>query len=141
MGTWGAGPFDSDLAADFVDGLEGLPSGQIVDALQGALRRVVESGEWVDGGDGVEAVAAAALAASQISGTGYAIDPDDAPKSALPQLPPSLHTLAHQALQRVTEYGSELTHEWVNDSDAVAWRQEVPMIVDALRPGGINHAP
>ncbi|MFD7057718.1 DUF4259 domain-containing protein, partial [Streptomyces mirabilis] len=25
MGTWGTGPFDSDLAADFVDGLEGLP--------------------------------------------------------------------------------------------------------------------
>ncbi|MGA4844923.1 DUF4259 domain-containing protein [Streptomyces sp. G5(2025)] len=22
MGTWGTGPFDSDLAADFVDGLE-----------------------------------------------------------------------------------------------------------------------
>ncbi|MEV8361981.1 DUF4259 domain-containing protein [Streptomyces niveus] len=24
MGTWGTGPFDSDLAADFVDELEGL---------------------------------------------------------------------------------------------------------------------
>ncbi|NGO47063.1 DUF4259 domain-containing protein, partial [Streptomyces ureilyticus] len=26
MGTWGTGPFDSDLAADFVDELEGLTS-------------------------------------------------------------------------------------------------------------------
>ncbi|MDO0916979.1 DUF4259 domain-containing protein [Streptomyces sp. DT2A-34] len=35
MGTWGTGPFDSDLAADFVDELEGLSSEQIINVLHG----------------------------------------------------------------------------------------------------------
>ncbi|WP_405820525.1 DUF4259 domain-containing protein [Streptomyces sp. NBC_01390] len=83
MGTWGTGPFDSDLAADFVDELEGLSSGQIIDALNGALQRVADSGTRVDGGDGVEAVAAAALVAAQVPGSGIVIDPDDGPKEAL----------------------------------------------------------
>ncbi|MEV0982118.1 DUF4259 domain-containing protein [Streptomyces sp. NPDC049915] len=30
MGTWGTGPFDSDLAADFVDELEGLTHQQVL---------------------------------------------------------------------------------------------------------------
>ncbi|WP_172639448.1 DUF4259 domain-containing protein [Streptomyces tailanensis] len=83
MGTWGTGPFDSDLAADFVDELEGLSSEQIIDVLHGALQRVADSGTRVDGGDGVEAVAAAALVAAQVPGSGILIDPDDGPKEPL----------------------------------------------------------
>ncbi|MFJ6686300.1 DUF4259 domain-containing protein [Streptomyces werraensis] len=132
MGTWGTGPFDSDLAADFVDELEGLTPEQIIDTLQGSLQRVVDSDARIDGGDGVEAVAAAALVAGQVSGSGIVIDPDDAPKTELPQLPLFLHVLARQALRRVTEDGSELTQGWVDDNAAIAWRQEVQLILDAL---------
>jgi hypothetical protein len=52
MGTWGTGPFDSDLAADFVDELEGLTHQQVIDVLERAFQRVTDSGERIDGGDG-----------------------------------------------------------------------------------------
>lgn len=51
MGTWGTGPFDSDLAADFVDELEGLTHQQVIDVLGRAFQRVTDSGERVDGGE------------------------------------------------------------------------------------------
>ncbi|WP_405653984.1 DUF4259 domain-containing protein [Streptomyces sp. NBC_00019] len=132
MGTWGTGPFDSDLAADFVDGLEGLSSEQIIDVLHGAFQRVADSGTRVDGGGGVEAVAAAALVAAQVPGSGIVIDPDDGPKEPLPQLPVPLRALARRALHRVTEDGSELRQGWVDENDTIAWRQEVQLIRDAL---------
>ncbi|MEU9945955.1 DUF4259 domain-containing protein [Streptomyces lavendulae] len=94
MGTWGTGPFDSDLAGDFTDGLRGLASQQIISALEEALRRVAESGPRIDSGDEVEAVAAAALVASQIPGSKVVISCEDGPDEPLPQLPASLRALA-----------------------------------------------
>ncbi|MET9832333.1 DUF4259 domain-containing protein [Streptomyces sp. NPDC006385] len=136
MGTWGTGPFDSDLAADFVEELEGLSPEQIIDVMHRALQRVAYSGTRVDGGDGVEAVAAAALVAAQVPGSGIVIDPDDGPKETLPQLPVSLRALARRALHRVTEDGSEMTQGWVDSNDAIAWRQEVQLVRDALDTSG-----
>ncbi|MET9524527.1 DUF4259 domain-containing protein [Streptomyces coeruleorubidus] len=78
-GTWGTGPFDSDLAADFVDGLEGLASQQVINVLEQAFQRVANAGTRVEGGDGVEAVAAAALVASTIANSQIMIDPEDGP--------------------------------------------------------------
>jgi hypothetical protein len=77
MGTWGTGPFDSDLAADFVDELEGLTPRQVIDVLERAFRRVTDSAARVDGGDGAEAVAAAALVASTVPNSQITIDPED----------------------------------------------------------------
>lgn len=97
MGTWGTGPFDSDLAADFVEELEGLSPEQIIDVLPTTLQRVADSGTRMDSGDGVEAVAAAALVAAQVPGSRVVIDPDDGPKEPLPELPlcrsPCVHWL------------------------------------------------
>ncbi|MFD9902662.1 DUF4259 domain-containing protein [Streptomyces sp. NPDC059063] len=132
MGTWGTGPFDSDLAGDFVDGLERLAPDQIVHVLQGALQRVVASGARVDGGDGAEACAAAALIAAQVPGSAVVIDPEDAPKVAMPDLPVALRALAEQALHHVLGEGSELARGWVDDSDAADWRHEVRLILAAL---------
>ncbi|QEV30008.1 DUF4259 domain-containing protein [Streptomyces coeruleorubidus] len=42
-GTWGIGPFDSDLAADFVDGLEGLAPQQVINVLEQAFQRVANA--------------------------------------------------------------------------------------------------
>ncbi|MGI5134113.1 MULTISPECIES: DUF4259 domain-containing protein [unclassified Streptomyces] len=136
MGTWGTGPFDSDLAGDFVDGLSARSSHEIADALQQALKRVVHSGPRVDGGDGAEAVAAAALIAAQVPGGGSVIDSEDGPEIPLPQLPASLRALAAQALRRVLGDGSELTEGWVNSSDAIEWRQGVTLILQVLTTRG-----
>jgi hypothetical protein len=132
MGTWGTGPFDSDLAADFVDGLEGLVPQQTIDVLERAFQRIARSGTHVYGGDGVEAVTAAALVASTIPNSGIVIDPEDGPRSPLPELPASLRTLARQALHRVLQDGSEIATGWVQSAEADQWRQEVQQIIQAL---------
>ncbi|MEU5778352.1 DUF4259 domain-containing protein [Streptomyces venezuelae] len=134
MGTLGAGPFDSDRAADFVDALEGLTPQEVVDVLERALQRVTGSGAHVDSGDGIEAVAAAALVASTIPGSGIVIDPYDGPREPLPQLPSALHTAAVLALQRVLQGGSEMLNGWVDSADAAQWRHEVQRITEALGP-------
>ncbi|MGW6404130.1 DUF4259 domain-containing protein [Streptomyces sp. NPDC055134] len=136
MGTWGTGPFDSDLAADFVDELEGLTSQKVIKVLERAFQRVTDSGARVDGGDGTEAVAAAALVASTIPGSGIVIDPDDGPREPLPQLPLALRSSAVLALQCVLQDGSELLTGWVDNADAAQWRHEVQRIAEALGPIG-----
>ncbi|MFE6891988.1 DUF4259 domain-containing protein [Streptomyces sp. NPDC057694] len=138
MGTWGTGPFDSDLAADFVDELEGLSPQKVIEVLERALQRVTDSGARVDGGDGNQAVAAAALVASTIPGSGIVIDPDDGPREPLPQLPSALRAAAALALQRVLQDGSEMLTGWVDSADAAQWRHEVQRITEALGPLGHN---
>ncbi|MBT2369160.1 DUF4259 domain-containing protein [Streptomyces sp. ISL-10] len=132
MGTWGTGPFDSDLAADFVDELEGLTHHQVIDVLGRAFQRVTDSGERVDGGDGAEAVAAGALVASTLPDSPIVIDPDDGPREPLPELPASLRASARLALDRVLRDGSEMATGWVDSADAAQWRQEVQQILQAL---------
>ncbi|KOG60340.1 hypothetical protein ADK77_36265 [Streptomyces antibioticus] len=132
MGTWGTGPFDSDLAADFVDELEGLNPQQVIDVLERAFQRVTNSGERVDGGDGAEAVAAGALVASTLPGSPIVIDPDDGPREPLPELPASLRASAKLALDRVLRDGSEMATGWVDSADADQWREEVRQILQAL---------
>ncbi|MFG2981445.1 DUF4259 domain-containing protein [Streptomyces sp. NPDC048258] len=132
MGTWGTGPFDSDMAADFVDGLAGMATGQVIEAMTRAFQRVVDSGSRVDGGDGAEAIAAAALIACQIPGSQVVIDPDDGPAEPLPVLPISLRPEAGRALRRVLEDGSEMAEGWVDGTDAEEWRAMVQTITRAL---------
>ncbi|MDX3613640.1 DUF4259 domain-containing protein [Streptomyces europaeiscabiei] len=133
--TWGTGPFDSDLAADFVDELEGLTPQKVIEVLERAFQRVTPGGR-VDGGDGTDAVAAAALVASTIPGSGIVIAPDDGPREPLPQLPLALRTSAVLALQCVLQDGSELLTGWVDSADAAQWRHEVQRIAEALGPIG-----
>ncbi|MEU8882756.1 DUF4259 domain-containing protein [Streptomyces hydrogenans] len=132
MGTWGTGPFDSDLAADFVDQLVGLTHQQAIHVLERAFSRVTDSGECVDGGDGAEAVAAGALVASTLPDSPIVIDPDDGPRQPLPELPASLRTSARLALGRVLQDGSEMATGWVDAADADRWRQEVRQVLQAL---------
>ncbi len=132
MGTWGTGPFDSDLAADFVDELEGLAHQQVINVLERAFQRVTDSGARVDGGDGAEAVAAGALVAGTLPDSPIVIDPDDGPREPLPELPASLRASARLALDRVLRDGSEIATGWVDSADADQWRQEVRQILEAL---------
>ncbi|WP_413254381.1 DUF4259 domain-containing protein [Streptomyces europaeiscabiei] len=41
MGTWGTGPFDSDLAADFVYELEGLTPGPRGESRRSRIDRLI----------------------------------------------------------------------------------------------------
>ncbi|UUU19317.1 DUF4259 domain-containing protein [Streptomyces sp. DSM 40750] len=136
MGTWGTGPFDSDVAADFVDGLGGRTPQQIIDLMASAFQRVLAPGMRVDGGDGAEAVAAAALIASRVPDSPVVFDPGDGPSEPIPDLPPSLRPMAQQALHRVLQDGSELAAGWVEGTDADEWRRAVQLIAQTL---GVPH--
>ncbi|MFI8320619.1 DUF4259 domain-containing protein [Streptomyces sp. NPDC085529] len=132
MGTWGTGPFDSDLAGDFVDELAELTPQQVIDVLNQAFQRVTESGDRGGGVGGAEAVAAGALVASTLPDSPIVIDPDDGPSQPLPELPASLFASARLALGRVLQEGSETATGWVDSADADQWRQEVRQILQAL---------
>jgi hypothetical protein len=41
MGTWGTGPFDSDMAEDFVDRLEDLSSAQRAERIRARLEKAI----------------------------------------------------------------------------------------------------
>ncbi|WP_192342495.1 DUF4259 domain-containing protein [Streptomyces sp. VITNK9] len=132
MGTWGTGPFDSDLAADFVDELERLTHQQVIEVLERTFRRVTDSGERIDSGDGAGAVAAGALVASSLPDSPIVTDPDDSPSQPLPELPASLRASARLALDRVLQDGPDMAIGWVDSADAEQWRQEVRQILRAL---------
>ncbi|MFD5326838.1 DUF4259 domain-containing protein [Streptomyces sp. NPDC127092] len=132
MGTWGTGPFQSDLADDFRDWLHGLPPQEAVAAIQEAFQRVVDSGSVVDGEDGAEAVAAAAYAIGYAEGSDIPTNPEDAPEGVLLQMPEPVRAMARQALRRVLGDGSKLAQGWVDSSTAAEWRQEVQLILRAF---------
>ncbi|MEI5102859.1 DUF4259 domain-containing protein [Streptomyces sp. PmtG] len=113
-------------------GSEGSRPTRLIYALQGTLLRVVDSRARVDGGDGAEADAAAALLAAQVPGSEVVIDPEDALEGPLPQLPVSLRPLAAEALHRALSEGSELARGWVDGSEAAEWRQEVHLMLRTL---------
>lgn len=74
MGTWDVGPFDNDTAADWCGDLDEAAPEQRAAVNRDALSRVAEHGdEYLDSDDAVEAIAAAAIVASQFPG-GTAID-------------------------------------------------------------------
>ncbi|UXY24891.1 DUF4259 domain-containing protein (plasmid) [Streptomyces cynarae] len=133
MGTWGTGPFDSDVAADFVDELEGLTHLQLINVLERAFQRVASSGARVDGGDGAEAIAAGAVVASTLQDSPIVIDSDEGPREPLLKLPASFRASAGLALNRVLQDGAEVAMRWVDSADADRWRQGVQQILQALK--------
>ncbi|MEV7730209.1 DUF4259 domain-containing protein [Streptomyces sp. NPDC087917] len=132
MGTWGAGPFQSDLADDFKDWLHDMPPQEAVAAIQEACQRVVDSGPVVDAENGVEAVAAAAYAIGHAQVSDIPTNPEDASERPLPLIPEPVRAMARQALRRVLGDGSKLARGWVDSSTAAEWRQEVQLILCAF---------
>ncbi|MFF7452395.1 MULTISPECIES: DUF4259 domain-containing protein [unclassified Streptomyces] len=132
MGTWGTGPFQSDLADDFKDWLHGLPPQEAVAAIKEAFQRVIDSGSVVDGEDGAEAVAAAAYAIGHAQSGDIPTNPEDGPERPLPEMPEPVRAMARQALGRVLGDGSKLAQGWVDLSTAAEWRQEVQLILCAF---------
>ncbi|MFJ6795045.1 DUF4259 domain-containing protein [Streptomyces sp. NPDC091268] len=131
MGTWDAGPFDNDAAADFCGDLDEAAPGDREGLVRSTLTHVVETAGYLDAHDADEAVAAAALVAAQCTG-GDPADPVYGPDEPLPDLT-GLRELAFDALARVTTEPSELMELWA-DSDGATWRANVQSLQTVLRP-------
>lgn len=87
MGTWDAGPFDNDTAADFCGDLDEAAVGEREGIVRGALTRVIDTASgYLEAPESDQAVAAAALVAAQCPGVSRPI-PFMGRKSPFPTSP------------------------------------------------------
>jgi hypothetical protein len=132
MGTWGAGPFDNDHAADFAGDLDEAPPEQRIDLIVRALNAVLAPGDNTISRVADPAVAAAALVAAQLPG-GPPADPIYGPDEPLPPMPHELTTLAAAVLDRVIADDSEVKRLWDEGADH-RWLDEIARLRTALVP-------
>ena len=122
MGTWDVGPFDNDTAANWCGGLHDADPAQRVELIRAALAAVADHGDDdLDSDVVVEAIAAAAIVASQLPG-GTPITSPYAPDFLLAggavDVPDDVPSLALRALDRITADNSEWRQLWEEDPDS-----------------------
>src|SRR5439155_7137373 len=123
MGTWDVGPFDNDTAADWCGDLHDAVPGERVELIRRVLTAVSEHGDdYLDSDIAVEAIAAAAVVASQLRG-GPAVNSPYAPKflaeGGTVEVPHDVPQLALRALDRIVGQDSEWRALW-EESDHYA---------------------
>ncbi|MFD8706262.1 DUF4259 domain-containing protein [Kitasatospora sp. NPDC059648] len=133
MGTWDIGPFENDTAADFAYTLDETPIDEREELVRKTLARTVQTRDYLDSSDAVEAVAAAALIAAQCPG-GEPISTSYGPDEALPVFAADLRPLAADALDRVVAESSELAELWDETADGPRWRQSISRLRAVLDP-------
>ncbi|MEC4019715.1 DUF4259 domain-containing protein [Streptomyces sp. H27-D2] len=134
MGTWGIGPFDNDLAADFADELDELAEQARHGALRGALGAAAEESGYLEATDADVALAAAAVVAAARPGA-MALAPAYGPEQQVPAPPPELVRLAARALDRIVGADSELKEWWDETADGKAWLDETVRLRRVLTEG------
>lgn len=139
MGTWDAGPFDNDSAADFANDLDDAPEYQRVAMIRGALTAVIETEGYLDLDEGAPAVAAAALVAHRLPGGEQFAPNGYGPEAPVPALPPDLVPLAISAVERVLGEDSELAALWSEDVRAPRpWHTSMQQLKSVLLGGAAN---
>jgi Domain of unknown function (DUF4259) len=142
MGTWDVGPFDNDTAADWCGDLDDAASGQRPAIVRSALTAVLDNGDgYLDGDVAVEAIAAAALVASQLPGdtkiaSSYA--PDFLLEGGSLELVDDVPVLAVRALDRIVGDDSEWRELWEESEDgglALAAVQQIRATIQATLNG------
>jgi hypothetical protein len=125
MGTWGAGPFDNDDAADFAGELDDAPAQARIEMIGAVLERVADPTDDDSRlSDAPRAVAAAALVAAQCPG-GVPVDPNYGPRTPMPQFPAYLRDLAINALDRVISKPTWLAEAWNESPSGPEWRRTI----------------
>jgi hypothetical protein len=142
MGTWDVGPFDNDTAADWCGDLDDAASGQRPTIVRSALTTVLDNGDdYLDSDVAVEAIAAAALVASQLPGgtkitSAYA--PDFLLEGGSLELVDDVPALAVRALDRIVGDNSEWHELWEETEDggsALAAVQQIRATIQATLNG------
>lgn len=141
MGTFGTGPFDSDGALDFLDGLAELPTGQrrkVLERMFLVVQNAPEQLERTVFPD--EVVAAAAVVAASLSGgasirqqlanTGY-----EAGAILVTEADHELAASALNALGRANGRDGAWHHGWTSPDDAVRARQTTEQLAAILGRG------
>ncbi|MBG0831227.1 DUF4259 domain-containing protein [Planomonospora sp. ID67723] len=119
MGTWDVGPFDNDTAADWCGDLHDAPTEKRPARIRQTLAAVAGQAGYLDSDLACEAIAAAAIVATQRGGppitSPYA--PDFLLEGDGVEIPDDLVPLALHALDRVCTEDSEWRQLW-EESDA-----------------------
>ena len=129
MGTWGTGPFDSDMAEDFADRLERLSPGERAAAVDSRLRQAVSGDPDKLLG---EVLAAAAVVAANLPGSPELSWNEDYPgiESWLADETASgLAPLATEAIDRNFPPDGWYWQSWVDEEEAA----EARVVVDTVR--------
>jgi len=142
MGTWDVGPFDNDTAADWCGDLNDAASQRRPTIVRSALTAVLDNGDdYLDNDVAVEAIAAAALVASQLPGgtkitSSYA--PDFLIEGGRLELVDGVPALAVRALDRIVGDDSEWRELWKESEDgrsALATVQQIRATIQATLNG------
>ena len=134
MGAWGNGPFANDDALDFMNEVERHPTW---DEVREEFGRVIAINGYLEAPDGSQAVAGAALVASNLGHGNFL--PDDYANllTKMGPMPLDIVSLAKQALARVLGEDSELKELWQEntgerESEYTDWLRTLTDIQDAL---------
>jgi hypothetical protein len=138
MGTWDVGPFDNDTAADWCGDLHDATPTQRPTMLRSAFTAVLDNGDdYLDSDLAVEAIAAAAIVASQLPG-GVAITSSYAPDFLLEggsiEVLDDVPRLAIRALDRIVGDDSEWRELWDETEEsapALAVLQQLRTAIDS----------
>jgi hypothetical protein len=138
MGTWDIGPFDNDTATDWCGDLHEATPSQRPAMVCSAFTAVLDHGDdYLDSDLAVEAIAAAAIVASQMPG-GAAITSSYAPDFLLEggsvEVPADVLALAVPALDRIVDDNSEWRELWEESADgapALAALQQIRTTINA----------
>ncbi|WP_406042556.1 DUF4259 domain-containing protein [Micromonospora sp. NBC_00898] len=135
MGTWAAGPFDNDTAADWCGELDDAAPERRPALVERALRAALDEPGPLDSDLAVEAVAAAAVVAAHLPGVprvDSAYAPDFLTAGGRADLPDRLRPLAVQALDRVVADDSELAELWAEAGEPNEFVAELAIVRAAL---------
>lgn len=135
MGTWAAGPFDNDTAADWCGELDDAAPERRPALVERALRAALDEPGYLDSDLAVEAVAAAAVVAAHLPGAARvdsAYAPDFLTAGGRADLPDRLRPLAVQALDRVVADDSELAELWAEAGEPNEFVAELAVVRAAL---------
>jgi hypothetical protein len=138
MGTWDVGPFDNDTAADWCSDLHDAAAAQRSATARSAFSAVLDNGDdYLDSDLAVEAIAAAAIVASQLPG-GATITSSYAPDFLLEggsiDVPDDVPALAVRALDRIVGDDSEWRELWEesgNGASALAALEQIRTTIGA----------
>ncbi|MET0134491.1 MAG: DUF4259 domain-containing protein [Kibdelosporangium sp.] len=115
MGTWDKGPFDNDTAADFSADLNDAAPADRPQLILEALTAAADNTDYLDATEGCQAIAAAAIVASQLPG-GPELDsvygPEFLNDGGTIELPDDFVELALRAIARVLDQESEWRELW-----------------------------
>lgn len=134
MGTWGLGPFDNDMAADWAGDLDDAPANERPTLIRDALTAAIDADEYLEGDEAASAIAAAAVVAAKQPG-GPELDHNYGPNadtvSAL-RLEPDLRALAARALARALDEASEWRELWEESGQYDEARSALEPVISAL---------